>query len=1422
MKKGVILFSVIMSLFFLTALGFSQRTQSATAGDALSHTEDQTWFHKSRGTGEMEQSGQKAPWRMASWEERVNHFIEALQGGNRHAFLYVEYNLLDGYARSVGYPKRADLDEMAEKAGRQSLGVIWKLYNDAVAKNTSIVNILTENGKYRKEVIQGVLAGLFNKDPRVRLVAVNLLRRLRPDASMAADVKKALVLETVTTERAKWRDKDIDIPSIENPRLGWGAVAWRTGAFSPDGSANVVDEPFKNRFYDGSEHGSVGLLQGHGTNRTGGGDGLRGDYLVNGLYRGEERNDFPVVVEDVDYALPRDHPINTDSSARMKVWTKAALLRYGADEHISGYETSYGFKDREYMPRFVYAYIDYRNPDTAQVGESVYSGYHSVWEEMKKLDLFISRAVWVERVKRGDMEALRYISKDTFRTLADQIDGESLAHVPFKSPGFGIFGESEFRQVIVGMLENRVVSTREECIRFLRRLFDNTKSIAVKREIKKALREARRRELVIDTIRGRHVHEQLNAPKAVDEWWGEYDEVDTSRFSTKDRSKLLQIYRHQVEYPEETDIIYHDRRKPGQEEGAEEKTEETKEPAAEKEPAEGAEEKTTETTKTGEGSEPTAEDKEAEAREQKRREDSISRAHPLVAKLLREGKNQASLEDLEQYLQLEKFRKGIREGGDKKGEVKTGEKDAGTKDPATEPETKEPATEEKEPAAEKDGLRPGQAPGERETALLKKLSKDEQEGLISKTATEYQVTRGIETLMDLFAGNGQNLLQATYSDLQTAILVWLHYIRKSGATVDEYTFINYMLAGALSVPAGAGSGVRDYGTLPAEYERRTRVLKIMDDVIWPKTQQLMQKYQVNKSMDLGDPNKLKGLRDEIYNTLPEDPKPDDPKAIKVPGKSDLYGTEIRAERNTGKTESQRLSAERAHGKYYGHGRGGYYNYYDNRFKLDQSENDSEKVTNKFYYYPAQWRQTRTVIIKGLLTALTDRDPLKRLIIIHFLRRLIPDPTMHGTVLKLLREVETVDKRPYLYADILGRPQEKIVVHELLKLQRFILRRILVGKIKSKEDPDMLKNIPKGGFLPLVVRIDAEWDPFRIPLRTPIPFTRDNGMFFTKSDIGVISGGLDNRNFLVQREVARWIVSFYNQNRGGHIGDPDGDGSGAKFLSSIKKAESKDVIYYERNYVVWEYVLGYLNPTVSQAYDKAIAAYKKALNALETKNDASYTEANNEYKKAVEQLKAAAQSKQNTNSYKTVVGALDKVGQAIDAKDLNALRAAEAEVRAAQTYVSKSTEYSEGKVPTYTPDQNITTPVGRIPVKINTWADRDIFRRIDADRRKEFVTDYGRGTDANRAEFESIGTYSGEANIRKSYDAIKKDRSERMKKIKSDKWDTNRTLGTGGDAKPEDKTTGGGDTTEPKADEPKADTPKEDKTEGDGTATEPAE
>ncbi len=370
-------------ILFLACPSFSieDKRQKPQFKEELSFSEDQTWYTNSDWkNGFVEVIQCSGPGTGANWQERIDYFISRLRKGDRKAFLYVHYDLLDGHKKSYALNKA--YSNPTRKVEAQENGVLWELYNLAKKRNTSIVKVLTKgDASICKKVVRAVLNGLFNKDPRVRLVTTNLLRRLGPDLTMARDVKRSLIFESTGIERYHWKSKDLNCPDLKHLRLPWG----------------LSDED---------------------------------DY----------------------YEKPK---------------------------------------------RVVYLYIEDRDRNKSKNGKKLYYASHSPWEELKKLDLFITRAIWVDKIKKGDVKALKVISIDTFRVLTNQIDRESLEDVPLKSPNFKIFGEAEARGIIVGMLENRDCAIREECFRFLKRFFERKEtSLATKGLIKKAFKKFRQRKLI--------------------------------------------------------------------------------------------------------------------------------------------------------------------------------------------------------------------------------------------------------------------------------------------------------------------------------------------------------------------------------------------------------------------------------------------------------------------------------------------------------------------------------------------------------------------------------------------------------------------------------------------------------------------------------------------------------------------------------------------------------------------------------------------------------------------------------------------------------------------------------------------------------------------------------------------------------------
>lgn len=492
---------VIFLALFLLANPLASFSASSDVGesesfkDTMSYADKSIYFSKSDkskkkgmkasdGLSEVMQDRQRDPWARASWGERVRYFISEMRKGNDRIFLYAQYGLLDGYASPHNY--RALRGGYPTMAGESySNGVLRVLKHEADKKGLSIKEYLIKGSPdVRKNVIRSVLSGLFNKDPRVRLIAINLLRRLGPDTMMMESIAKALEAETVSTELIKWRQKDLDIPTVEDPRLGSDAHAWKKGqeylSALDSKSIGYQWQMSPEEFLDGNQ---------------------KGNYLEDGLYLNGDRNDYPVQIERYNSMTGKTHTY--------RVWTKSPLVRFGYPELV--YKKTNGKSVRRVAPvKHVYPYLDYRDPESDNPVESIYYAYHNVWEELKRLDLFVHRAFWVNKVQAGDVNAVSKMSKDSFRAIADQIDGESLENVPMKSPSFKVFGEKEIEAVILGMLESKIVSTREECIRFLKRFYLHpSTSSDTKHLIKTALEEARRRELLIDTVRGRHVQREL-------------------------------------------------------------------------------------------------------------------------------------------------------------------------------------------------------------------------------------------------------------------------------------------------------------------------------------------------------------------------------------------------------------------------------------------------------------------------------------------------------------------------------------------------------------------------------------------------------------------------------------------------------------------------------------------------------------------------------------------------------------------------------------------------------------------------------------------------------------------------------------------------------------------------------------------------
>lgn len=425
-----------------------------------------------------------------SEREEISDFIKAVRNGDRRAFRIINYELLEKVIEKINADRR-DKTFFAHLVGVE----------DPFADTPQ-----------RRRLISSTLSGMFNADPRVRLVAINFLRRLRPDASMARDVKRALAIETVASPREKWRLKNVDEPYVQDPTLEarlWGERqvsipdAEGKGVVWIDQSQQEINNTYetrrKRRNAEGRfEYVGTGSQRTYATERVRTADGgfvqdkerkygdLSQDTRNNetGTGRGNQAlggNDFL----DVDLANPQAARARTGK----RTDDQATANRLDRDAEVvddGGYENTATKRTQTHnhtVPKGEgqgYWYIDF-----AQVKH-----YDNVWAELNKLDMFITRIIWFKKVDRLERNTLVIVSKDTFFTLLRSIDGESWKKIPMLSLEW--IGEKHLNVLIPGLLKNRVLSIKWAIFRKLSDIYKNPNTKPESRiRIRKALKQAR-------------------------------------------------------------------------------------------------------------------------------------------------------------------------------------------------------------------------------------------------------------------------------------------------------------------------------------------------------------------------------------------------------------------------------------------------------------------------------------------------------------------------------------------------------------------------------------------------------------------------------------------------------------------------------------------------------------------------------------------------------------------------------------------------------------------------------------------------------------------------------------------------------------------------------------------------------------------
>jgi len=175
--------------------------------------------------------------------EKVEDFIQALKRGDRRSFQTVRY---DEVLVPVIVKLKRLADEVLKTKTPEEVGFL----------KAFLLQMAGDEKRNRATLVQAALPGIFNMDPRVRLVAASWLRTLRPDVTMMRAVKLAVgvdvrvihydaatddfvfthprILETVASFAEYYREKDLDYPGVFTP----GAIE-TVFAGSPAGNAKL-------------------------------------------------------------------------------------------------------------------------------------------------------------------------------------------------------------------------------------------------------------------------------------------------------------------------------------------------------------------------------------------------------------------------------------------------------------------------------------------------------------------------------------------------------------------------------------------------------------------------------------------------------------------------------------------------------------------------------------------------------------------------------------------------------------------------------------------------------------------------------------------------------------------------------------------------------------------------------------------------------------------------------------------------------------------------------------------------------------------------------------------------------------------------------------------------------------------------------
>lgn len=468
---------------------------------------------------------------LRSIDQKIEDFITDVRAGNRQAFKYVQYETLEGVVVRL----RREAERHPSNRNQT--------YDRMIAY--MIATTASDPEQARAILERATLPGIFNMDPRVRLVATDWLRGIRPSASMQRAVKLAVgvdievirydhsrgefvfraprILETVASSYEYYREKDLDWPT-----------SYQVGGPGPNNNAELLYQGAPQLRDGSTDNTTTGL-----TARRWGGfaptyDADRGymplteeernailaqyaEELREAEERAQERWGGDVWAPDLDQYrhYPREQVRDEEG------------VRYGAQLLME--QSAYALGAEDVMVPLgqgrKYVYLN-RN------GQIVLG---NPWAELTKLDEFITRKVWWEKIRAGQRNVMTYLSKDTFSTLFRSIDGEVSEWIPmlqFATAEPMMLSRNDAAETgrmidvfITGLHRNPVLSTKYVILRALKDIYVDRYEVLdttpeMREKINVALWEFRREANRLDLVAGRElVAETITVGKRpVDDW----------------------------------------------------------------------------------------------------------------------------------------------------------------------------------------------------------------------------------------------------------------------------------------------------------------------------------------------------------------------------------------------------------------------------------------------------------------------------------------------------------------------------------------------------------------------------------------------------------------------------------------------------------------------------------------------------------------------------------------------------------------------------------------------------------------------------------------------------------------------------------------------------------------------------------------